>query len=458
MNTLIVISVLPIVLLYLGLYKMQKALLPVTIVGLLVAFGLALGHWDDGAMPIYSGMMLFNNFSVVFSSLAILSTILILLLSKDYFERISSHVAEYYAVILFSLAGIIVMVSYYNLSMLFIGIEIMSVSLYILAGIKKRDFASNEAALKYFLMGAFSTGFLLFGITLVYGSSGSFNLEEIGKWMSHDTHVDWLSFTGMMLILIGLCFKVGAAPFHFWTPDVYEGSPTLITAFMSTVVKVAGFAAFYRLFSVSFGAASAFWIQPLSIIIILTLFIGNITALYQQSFKRMLAYSSISHAGYMLFAIIALGGSSAVSIFVYGSAYSIASIIAFGALILVRQQSGSDSFESFNGLGKTNPFLALVLTVAMLSLAGIPLTAGFIGKFYMFSTAISKLQIWLTVLAVINAIISIFYYFRVIIAMYFRNSERAPVLVPGNYVFVFAIAAIATVVIGIYPDLISRLI
>jgi len=458
MNTLIVISVLPIVLLYLGLYKMRKALLPATVIGLLVALGLAISHWNDGAVPIFNGMMLFNNFSVIFSSVAIISTLLILLLSKGYFERISSHVAEYYAVILFSLAGIIVMVSYYNLSMLFIGIEIMSVSLYILAGIKKRDFASNEAALKYFLMGAFSTGFLLFGITLIYGSSGSFNLEEIGKWMSHDTHIDWLSFTGIMLILIGLCFKVGAAPFHFWTPDVYEGAPTLITAFMSTVVKVAGFAAFYRLFSVSFGVANGFWMQPLSIIIVLTLFIGNITALYQQSFKRMLAYSSISHAGYMLFAIIALSGTSVVSIFVYGSAYSIASIIAFGALILVQQQSGSDSFDSFNGLGKTNPFLALVLTIAMLSLAGIPLTAGFIGKFYMFSTAIGKWQVWLTVLAVINAIISIFYYFRVIVAMYFRSSERAPLAVPGNYTFVFVIAAIATIVIGIYPDLISRLI
>ncbi len=458
MNTLIVISVLPIVLLYLGLYKMQKALLPVTVLGLLVALGMAIAHWSDGATPIFNGMMLFNNFSVIFSSVAIISTLLILLLSKDYFERISSHVAEYYAVILFSLAGIIVMVSYYNLSMLFIGIEIMSVSLYILAGIKKKDFASNEAALKYFLMGAFSTGFLLFGITLIYGASGSFNLEEISKWMSHDTRIDWMSFTGMMLILIGLCFKVGAAPFHFWTPDVYEGSPTLITAFMSTVVKVAGFAAFYRLFSVSFGAANGFWMQPLSVIIILTLFIGNITALYQQSFKRMLAYSSISHAGYMLFALVALGGTSVASIFIYGSAYSVASIIAFGALILVQQQTGSDKFDSFNGLGKSNPFLAAVITIAMLSLAGIPLTAGFIGKFYMFSGTISKWQFWITILAVINAIISIFYYFRVIVAMYFRQAERTSLSVPANYVIVFAIAAATTLVIGIYPDLIAKLI
>jgi NADH-quinone oxidoreductase subunit N len=188
------------------------------------------------------------------------------------------------------------------------------------------------------------------------------------------------------------------------------------------------------------------------------LFIGNITALYQQSFKRMLAFSSISHAGYMLFAIVALGSGSAVSVFIYGSAYSIASIIAFGSLYWYSNKVAATILKALMVWAKSNPFLALVLTIAMLSLAGIPLTAGFIGKFYMFSTAISKWQIWLTILAVINAIISIFYYFRVIIAMYFRGADRVAIVVPGNYVFVFAIAAIATVIIGIYPDLISRLI
>src|ERR1700744_4955341 len=183
MNTLILISVLPIVLLYLGLYKAKAALLPLTVLGLVVALGLAIMQWNNGATPIYNGMMLFDNYAIAFSAITIISTILIVLLSKDYFEKISSHVAEYYAVILFSLAGIIVMVSYYNLVMLFIGIEIMSVSLYILAGIKKNDFASNEAALKYFLMGAFSTGFLLFGIALIYGASGSFSLEAIHTWI-----------------------------------------------------------------------------------------------------------------------------------------------------------------------------------------------------------------------------------------------------------------------------------
>ncbi|MDB5009957.1 MAG: dehydrogenase [Mucilaginibacter sp.] len=460
MNTLILISIIPIVLLYLGLYKAKKALLPVSIIGLIVALGLAVAQWTtpDTAQPTFHGMLLFNNFSIAFSAITICSTILILLLSKGYFESISNHIAEYYAIILFSLAGIVVMVSYYNLTMLFIGIEIMSVSLYILAGIKKNDFASNEAALKYFLMGAFSTGFLLFGITLIYGASGSFNLEAIRNYAVTTPHLDPIFYTGIVLIIVGLCFKVGAAPFHFWTPDVYEGSPTLITAFMSTVVKTAGFAAFLRLFSACFSTVSDFWAPALVIIAIITLFIGNITALYQQSFKRMLAYSSISHAGYLLFAIVALGAGSANAILVYATAYSIASIIAFGALILVKQHSNSDSFESFNGLSARNPFLALVLTIAMLSLAGIPLTAGFIGKFYMFSGALTHYQGWLVIIAVINAIISIFYYFRVIIAMYFHTAERTEVVVPAYYKFVLGFSALVTIIIGIYPAFISKLI
>jgi NADH-quinone oxidoreductase subunit N len=458
MNTLIVLSILPIVLLYLGLYKAKNALLPVTVVGLLVALGLAFTHWNDGAQPIYHGMMLFDNFSVAFSAITIVSTILILLLSKDYFEKISSHVAEYYAIILFALAGIIVMVSYFNLTMLFIGIEIMSVSMYILAGIKKNDFASNEASLKYFLMGAFSTGFLLFGITLIYGATGTFSLEAIRDWVVTHQKVDPLFYTGIMLIIVGLCFKVGAAPFHFWTPDVYEGSPTLITAFMSTVVKTAGFAAFLRLFAECFAPLSDFWVPVLLIITIVTLFIGNITALYQQSFKRMLAFSSISHAGYLLFGIVALGATSANSVFLYSTAYSIASIIAFGALILVHQQSGSDNFDTFNGLAKKNPFLAFVLTISMLSLAGIPLTAGFIGKFFVFSSALSQYHTTLVILAVVNAIISIFYYFRVIIAMYFRSSEREEVAVPAYFNFVLGLSALITILIGVWPTFIANLI
>lgn len=460
MSTLILISVLPILLLYLGLYKANKALLPVTIVGLIIALGLSLFQWTDAktAQPIYHGMIHFDQFSIAFSAITIISTILILMLSKGYFEQISEHLAEYYAIILFSLAGIIVMVSYHNLTMLFIGIEIMSVSLYILAGIKKNDFASNEAALKYFLMGAFSTGFLLFGITLIYGATGSFDIETIRNWALEHPQMNPLFYTGIILIIVGMCFKVGAAPFHFWTPDVYEGSPTLITAYMSTVVKTAGFAAFLRLFNNCFQSVSDFWTPALMVITTLTLFVGNITALYQQSFKRMLAFSSISHAGYLLFAIVALGHNSYNSVFVYATAYSIASIIAFAVLILVQQQAGSDNFESFNGLGKKNPFLAFVLTIAMLSLAGIPLTAGFVGKFFMFTGALTQLHLGLVIVAVINAIISIFYYFRVIVAMYVRDDERAELTTPGYFSFVLAFAALVTIIIGVYPSFISDLL
>jgi NADH-quinone oxidoreductase subunit N len=458
MNTLIVISILAIVVLYLGLYKAKNALLPVTIIGLIAALACAILEWNSGAVPIYSGMMLFDNFAVAFSSLTIVSTILILLLSKTYFYKISENVAEYYTIILFALTGIIVMVSYHNLSMFFVGLEIMSVSLYILAGIKKRDFASNEAALKYFLMGAFSTGFLLFGIALIYGSAKSFDMAVIAQYViDRPTGIDPMFYVGISLMMVGMCFKIGAAPFHFWTPDVYEGSPTLITAFMSTVVKTAGFAAFLRLFAFCFAPLADFWMPTLLVITILTLFIGNITALYQTNFKRMLAFSSISHAGYMLFAIVALGASSVNSVFVYAAAYSIASIIAFAVLILVKEQTGGENFENFNGLGKKNPFLAFVLTVAMLSLAGIPLTAGFIGKFFMFSTALQQYHVWLIVLAVINAIIGIFYYFRVIVAMYFRDTERNELNSTGYYKFVLSVSVIATIVLGIYPSLITDL-
>lgn len=458
MNTLIVISILAIVVLYLGLYKAKDALLPVTIIGLIGALVFSVLEWNSGATPIYSGMMLFDNFAVAFSSLTIVSTILILLLSKTYFDKISENVAEYYTIILFALAGIVVMVSYHNLSMFFVGLEIMSVSLYILAGIKKRDFASNEAALKYFLMGAFSTGFLLFGIALIYGSAKSFDLAVIAQYViARPTGIDPMFYAGISLMMVGMCFKIGAAPFHFWTPDVYEGSPTLITAFMSTVVKTAGFAAFLRLFAFCFAPLADFWMPTLLVITILTLFVGNITALYQTNFKRMLAFSSISHAGYMLFAIVALGASSVNSVFVYAAAYSVASIIAFAVLILVKEQTGGENFENFNGLGKKNPFLAFVLTVAMLSLAGIPLTAGFIGKFFMFSTALQQYHVWLIVLAIINAIIGIFYYFRVIIAMYFKELDRKELTSTGYYKFVLSLSVIATIILGIYPSLITDL-
>ena len=458
MSALITLSVLAIVVLYLGLFKAKNALLPVTLIGLSAVLGLSVMEWNNNPEPIYSGMMLFDNFAIAFTVICIFSTMLILLISRDYFERISEHVAEYYAIIMFSLTGIMVMVSYHNLSMLFIGIEIMSVSLYILAGIRKKSFSSNEAALKYFLMGAFSTGFLLLGITLLYGATGSFDLALIKSYViNNPTHISPLFYSGLLLLIIGLCFKVGVAPFHFWAPDVYEGSPSLISVFMMTVVKTAGFAAFLRIFLVCFAPLYDFWMMPLLIITVITLFIGNVSALYQHSFKRMLAFSSVSHAGYMLFAIVALGNDSINAVILYATAYSVASIIAFAVLILVKRQMGSDHYESFNGLGRKNPFMAFTLTVAMLSLAGIPLTAGFIGKFMMFSAALSEYHVVLVVLAVINAVIGVFYYLRVVVAMYFKDPDHHTVLSSPLFSFVLAFSALVTIVLGVYPGLISNL-
>ncbi|WP_099370473.1 NADH-quinone oxidoreductase subunit N [Sphingobacterium sp. 1.A.5] len=454
MGAIITLSLLGILILYLGLYKAKNALLPVSILGLLLALGYEVYYWNMEAVPLYKGMVILDHFSLSFSILCLALTILILLLSKEYFKAISDNIAEYYTLILFSLTGALLVCSYHNFAMLFIGLEIMSVALYILAGIRRNDKASNEASLKYFLMGAFSTGFLLFGITLLYGSTGSFDLAAIKQYIiDNPTGISPMFYGGILLLLVGLCFKVGAAPFHFWTPDVYDGSPILVTTFMSTVVKIASFAGFLKLFSTVLVPLNEFWTPVLLTVVIITLFIGNVTALMQTSFKRMLAYSSISHAGYMLFAILSIGPNSASGILTYSAAYGLASIVAFGALILVKRQIGSDHFESFNGLGKRNPWLAFAVTVAMLSLAGIPLTAGFIGKFMMFSNVMNDYHTVLLILAAINAAVGVYYYLRVVVHMYFMNSkEDHTVATPVNFQVVFVITVILTIVLGVYPD------
>ncbi len=459
MGAIITLSLLAILVLYLGLYKAKKLLLPVSVLGMVGAAVFSLSLWNEPAQPLYNGMVLFDHFSIVFTMLMIGLTILVFLLSRDYFDFVGEHTAEYLALMLFSLTGALLIVSFYNLSMLFIGIEIMSVALYILAGIRKNDYASNEASLKYFLMGAFSTGFLLFGIALIYGASGSFGLAEIQQYvLTNSAEISPLFYTGVILFIIGLAFKIGAAPFHFWVPDVYDGSPILITTFMSTIVKVAAIAAFLRLFWFCFEPLGEFWMPVLSILSIVTLFVGNITALMQQSFKRMLAYSSISHVGYMLFALLSLGGGSANAILIYGGAYSLSSIVAFAALIAVKRSDGSEQFEAFHGLARKNPFLSFTLAIAMLSLAGIPLTAGFVGKFMMFTAALNNYHLILLIIAVINAGIGIYYYFRVIVAMYFRPMEREEVPVNLNYKIVIAIATVLTILLGIYPAMVTGIV
>jgi NADH-quinone oxidoreductase subunit N len=457
MNIIITITVTALVVLYAGLFKAKKALLPLTLLGLLTSLAFVVTAWNTNQS--YYGMMQMDNFALAFAGLTIVSTLFIFLLSQNYFAANSENIAEYFTLILFALAGVVIMVSYQNMSMLFIGLEIMSVSLYILAGIRKGNFASNEASLKYFLMGAFSTGFLLFGITLIYGATGSFDLGVINQYLvGNYKAISPMFYPGVILLMIGMCFKVGAAPFHFWVPDVYEGSPTLITTFMATVVKTAGFAAFLRLFAGTFAPLHDFWLPPLMGIVCLTLLIGNVTALFQKNFKRMLTYSSISHAGYLLFSVVALTASSASNVLVYAVAYTFATIVAFAVLILVKQRTGNDDFESFNGLAKRNPFIALMLTVAMLSLAGIPLTAGFIGKYLMFVNVMTEYQVYLVAFAILNALVGFYYYFKVIVAMYFKEGKETQLQTPFQYQLVLVLSVLITIILGVYPSIILNLI
>ena len=300
------------------------------------------------------------------------------------------------------------MISFSDLTLFFIGLEILSISLYVLAASNKSDLRSNEAGLKYFLMGAFATGFLLFGIALIYGATATFNLQGIHDALAKGAISPLMVKTGVLLILVGLLFKVSAAPFHFWAPDVYEGSPTLVTMFMATVVKTAAFAAFYRLFSTCFISLSDTWIPVVAALSAITMLLGNIMAVFQTSFKRMLAYSSIAHAGYMMMAIAAMNEVSAGSIFLYAIAYSIGSLGAFACLHAM-SVNGDESISGLNGLGKRQPKVAIFLSLIMFSLAGIPPVAGFFAKYYLFYGALIGGYTWLVIIAVMSSLIGVYY-------------------------------------------------
>jgi NADH-quinone oxidoreductase subunit N len=467
MFPIVLLSVFAVVLLFLGFLKSRSVLLPATLLFLVAALVVNFLDWNKTYL-YFNGMLRTDNLSMVFTAITLVSSFLVVALSGSFAEEEAAQPAEYYAIILFSLVGAVMMIGYENLIMLFVGVEILSVAMYVLTGSDKRNLRSNEAALKYFLMGAFATGIMLFGMALLYGASGSFTLAGIASYASHAQQgLSLIFYVGLLMLLIGLLFKVSAAPFHFWTPDVYDGAPTIFTAYMSTVVKTAGFAALLHLLAVSFTGIYSFWSIILAVITAITLIAGNVTAVYQDSFKRMMAYSSISHAGYLLIGLAALGAQSRQAIVFYSLAYSVATISAFGVLLLVARQrsmqtlssnsTSNESFDAFNGLAKQNPLLGLAMATSMLSLAGIPLTAGFWGKFYMFSTAVAHGQIWLLVVAVLMSAVGIYYYFRVIIAMYFRDGATEPIRVSPVFQYVLVATIILTIGLGVAPGLLQGL-
>lgn len=450
MNALIISAVLGVVMMFSGILLKQKSTVRnIAIAGILLL--LIVNILELRGTDFFNinsrGMIVFDRFALLFNTIVYVSTLLYLLLSAKDMEKVGVNYAEYLALIFFILCGIALTSSFRSLLILFLGIEIISIPLYILTGSDKRNLKSNEASLKYFLLGAFSTGLMLMGIALIYGAQGSFDTFKISVFLEKPSP---LLVAGMMLLLFSMAFKASAAPFHFWTPDVYDGAPTVFTSFMATIVKAAVFIAFIRLFDEAFGTLKPQWQLIAAIITVATLFIGNITAVFQQSVKRMLAYSSIAQAGFMMLAVYAMNADAKEGLLLYVTAYSLATIGIFAVLIKMKDYT----FDGFNGFAKHQPLLAAIVTICLLSLAGIPLTGGFISKFYMLKAALGTgKNLWLVIFAVLMAAVSVYYYFRVIQAMYFKEGEAQSFEVTTAFKWTLTAVAALVLLLGIFPNL-----
>ena len=459
------LSLLGILVLFMGMITGRKGIIGATSFSILLALAGVFYEIRNPdvleaayASAYMNGMMEMDTAAGLFAAVILTCGLIIVPFAKSYERQEHAQLAEFCALMLWAMAGAVMMVTYRNLIMLFVGLEILSISVYILTGSDKRNVRSNEAALKYFLMGSFATGILLFGFALIYGSAGSFYLNQMtgpDLLSGQDIPVD-LRMAGMVLVIVGILFKVSAAPFHFWTPDVYEGAPTVFTAFMSTVVKTAGFAAlllFLQAFSTLFD--HIFWFQILAVSTVLTLLVGNLLALVQSSFKRMLAYSGISHAGYMLIALLAFSADTVNNLLFYSLSYGLATAAAFGVLILVGNRHQTEGLDPLRGLGKDEPLLAFILTVALASLGGIPLTAGFVGKLFIFSDALTNPGILaISMVAIVMSTVSVYYYFKVVAAMY-MSDKTAPGRVQvslGQQVALWGATA-GTFVLGLAPGI-----
>jgi NADH-quinone oxidoreductase subunit N len=459
MNTLIAITGLGVLCLLFEILNFRKAIVPITIIGLLAVLALNVSEFNS-PMSYYNNMIVVSKFSTTFSSLFIVLTILLVALSHDFYEDHPTKISDFVAIKIFMLSGAVAMVSFGNLAMFFLGIEILSISLYVLAASNRVNIKSNEAGMKYFLMGSFASGIILFGICLIYGAMGSFDMAEITDWSRSAELPIWFPI-GISLVTIGMLFKIAAVPFHFWAPDVYEGSPALTTATMSTLVKVVAVATLYKLLSAMNIATnpyiSAAFINVVIVISIASMTVGNIMALKQNNVKRMLAFSGISHAGFMLMTLLTIS-TSAGSLLYYASAYSLAGIAAFAVILYVCKNKDNEDIENFNGLGKNNPLMAAVLTASLLSMAGIPIFAGFFAKMVLFNQVIEAGYLVIVIAAVINSIISVGYYFKLILAMYNKEPNEAVAKTPFVFYAVAVVAIVLNIVLGLFPSAVLDLL
>jgi NADH-quinone oxidoreductase subunit N len=459
MSALVLISLLGVLVLYLGLFGKKAWLAPLGILGLLGAIALFRAGWHLDH-PLLGGMVAFDGFSTGFNIGMAAITVLIFLFGPDYYARQEHHVAEQYALMLFSLVGGFILTSYTNLLMLFLGIEVLSIPLYILAGGKKHSLRSNEASFKYFLLGSFSTAFLLLGITLLYGITGSFDLAAVGRHVAGAGGADAMLGFGLFFVVVGLAFKMGAVPFHFWKPDVYQGAPTLVTIFMATVVMMAATAGFYR-FIDGTGMPKSLE-RTLVLLTLATLLVGNVIALRQTNFKRLMAYSSVAHSGFLLLALLtdrghAAGHGAAVghTLLYYTFTYSLATTGLFILFTIAkRANNGAEHNGIFQGLFAAKPWLALCALAMFLSLAGIPLTAGFIAKYQVFLLAIGAGWLKVMLFGVLMALLGIYYYIMVVREVFVRPEQPVVFTVSPLNWLVVSVCAGGVLVLGVWPGLV----
>jgi NADH-quinone oxidoreductase subunit N len=415
----------------------------VGVIGALVSL-----YWGIGSeASAFSGMVNLDPFSFFFKVIIGIIALLTILASLAYAKREGIDFGEYYVLVLFATVGMMLMASGANLLIIFLGLEVMSISIYVLAGIMRDDARSVEAAFKYFLLGAFASAFLLYGIALIYASTGTLDLGGIGRVLTERTWISGLPIliTGLALLIVGFGFKIALVPFHMWTPDVYEGAPTSITAFMATGVKAAGFAAFVRVFLYALPTLQVYWTEIMWVLAVVTMTVGNIIALSQSNIKRMLAYSSIAHAGYILVAFVAGSELGQSSILFYLLAYVFMNIGAFTVVIMLGKKGEENTLISdYAGLGLQHPLLAAAMAIFMFSLAGVPPMAGFMAKFYVFSAAVKAGYYWLAVIGVLNSAVAAYYYLRVLVYMYFRDAEKE--LTIGG----FSPAAVLAIIISVW--------
>jgi len=453
----ITVSLTAIVVLLLSVFFRQERAM--TLVGTisLIGSGVALLFtWNlwGARVDIMNSLYTIDNFGTFFKILSLIITLLVTLVSLKYVKREGLIKGEYYTLVLLSTLGMMVMVSTNHFITLFIGLELMSIGLYVLCGLLGENVRAVEASLKYFLLGAFATAFLLYGIALNYNTTGILDVRELARFInSGEFSLTPLFMAGMALLIVGFGFKTASVPFHMWTPDVYEGSPTAITAYMATGVKAAAFGAFLRVFYVAFSALLAGWSSILWLMAFLTMTVGNVIALVQDDVKRMLAYSSIAHAGYILITFVIGDPSLSSSILFYCLAYTFMNIGAFTVVIMLSKREGEDtSLEAYAGLAGRHPLVALSMAIFLLSLAGVPPLAGFMAKFYVLAAAIKKGYYGLAIIGVLNSVVAAYYYLRVIMYMYFKEGEREQgrVDISASYSLVLFVSTAALFYIGIF--------